>query len=63
MGRLLAVEHPAEADLVIAVPNTGHSAAQGYSEVSGSRTGTGCTRTSTWAGRSSSRRSRFGSEA
>ena len=35
MGRLLAVEHPVEADLVIAVPNTGHSAAQGYSEVSG----------------------------
>ena len=35
MGRLLAVEHPVDADLVIAVPNTGHSAAQGYSEVSG----------------------------
>ena len=34
MGRLLAAEHPVEADLVIAVPNTGHSAAQGYSEVS-----------------------------
>jgi amidophosphoribosyltransferase len=35
MGRHLANEHPAEADLVIAVPTTGHSAAQGYSEVSG----------------------------
>jgi amidophosphoribosyltransferase len=35
MGRLLAREHPVEADLVIAVPTTGHSAAQGYSEVSG----------------------------
>jgi amidophosphoribosyltransferase len=35
MGRILAQEHPAEADLVIAVPNTGHSAAQGFSEVSG----------------------------
>jgi amidophosphoribosyltransferase len=35
MGRLLATEHPVEADLVIAVPTTAHSAAQGYSEVSG----------------------------
>ena len=35
MGRLLASEHPVEADMVIAVPTTGHSAAQGYSEVSG----------------------------
>jgi amidophosphoribosyltransferase len=35
MGRLLAAEHPADADLVIAVPNTGHSAAQGFSEISG----------------------------
>ncbi len=35
MGRTLADEHPIEADLVIAVPTTGHSAAQGYSEVSG----------------------------
>jgi amidophosphoribosyltransferase len=35
MGRLLAAEHPADADLVIAVPNTGHSAAQGFSETSG----------------------------
>ena len=35
MGRILASEHPADADLVIAVPNTGHSAAQGFSEISG----------------------------
>ncbi|HTG47663.1 MAG TPA: amidophosphoribosyltransferase [Actinomycetota bacterium] len=35
MGRILASEHPADADLVIAVPTTGHSAAQGFSEVSG----------------------------
>ena len=35
MGRILAAEHPVDADLVIAVPNTGHSAAQGFSEVSG----------------------------
>jgi amidophosphoribosyltransferase len=35
MGRRLAAEHPVEADMVIAVPTTGHSAAQGYSEVSG----------------------------
>ncbi len=34
MGRLLAREHPADVDLVIAVPTTGHSAAQGFSEVS-----------------------------
>jgi amidophosphoribosyltransferase len=34
MGRILAREHPADADLVIAVPTTGHSAAQGFSEVS-----------------------------
>lgn len=35
LGRRLAVEAPADADLVIPVPDTGHSAAQGYSEVSG----------------------------
>ncbi|HUL85933.1 MAG TPA: amidophosphoribosyltransferase, partial [Actinomycetota bacterium] len=35
MGRRLAAEHPADADLVIAVPTTGHSAAQGFSEISG----------------------------
>jgi len=35
LGRRLAKEAPADADLVIPVPDTGHSAAQGYSEVSG----------------------------
>ena len=35
MGRILARETPADADMVIAVPTTGHCAAQGYSEVSG----------------------------
>jgi amidophosphoribosyltransferase len=35
MGRRLAQEHPVDADLVIAVPTTGHSAAQGYSQVTG----------------------------
>ncbi|MEP6477410.1 MAG: amidophosphoribosyltransferase [Actinomycetota bacterium] len=35
MGRILAKEAPAEADMVIAVPSTGHSAAQGYAETSG----------------------------
>jgi len=41
MGRRLAVEYPAEADMVIAVPTTGHSAAQGFSEVSGMPYGDG----------------------
>jgi amidophosphoribosyltransferase len=35
LGRRLAQEHPVDADLVIAVPTTGHSAAQGYSQVTG----------------------------
>jgi amidophosphoribosyltransferase len=35
MGRRLAEEHRVDGDLVIAVPTTGHSAAQGYSQVSG----------------------------
>jgi amidophosphoribosyltransferase len=35
MGRILAREHPADADMVIAVPTTGHSAAQGFAEVTG----------------------------
>jgi amidophosphoribosyltransferase len=35
MGRTLAREHPVDADMVIAVPTTGHSAAQGYAEESG----------------------------
>jgi len=35
MGRRLAVEAPVGADLVIPIPDTGHSAAQGFAEVSG----------------------------
>ena len=35
MGRALAAEAPVEADLVIPIPDTGQSAAQGYAEVSG----------------------------
>ncbi len=35
MGRALAREHPAEADIVIAVPDSGTSAAMGYAEASG----------------------------
>jgi amidophosphoribosyltransferase len=35
MGRIMARETPVDADMVIAVPTTGHSAAQGYSEVTG----------------------------
>jgi len=35
MGRVLAREHPADADMVIAVPTTGQSAAQGFAEVTG----------------------------
>jgi amidophosphoribosyltransferase len=35
MGRRLAREAPARADLVIPVPDTGHSPAQGYAEASG----------------------------
>jgi amidophosphoribosyltransferase len=35
LGRRLAAEAPAEGDLVMPVPDTGHSAAAGYAEVSG----------------------------
>jgi len=35
MGRRLAREAPADADLIVPIPDTGHSAAQGYAEVSG----------------------------
>jgi amidophosphoribosyltransferase len=35
MGRLLADEAPIAADMVIPVPDTGHSAAQGFAEASG----------------------------
>jgi amidophosphoribosyltransferase len=41
MGRILAREHPVDADMVIAVPTTGHSAAQGFAEVSGTPYGEG----------------------
>jgi amidophosphoribosyltransferase len=41
MGRIMARETPVDADMVIAVPTTGHSAAQGYSEVSGIAYGDG----------------------
>jgi amidophosphoribosyltransferase len=37
IGRRLAVEHPAEADVVIAVPDSSNSIALGYSEGSGIR--------------------------
>ncbi|MBA7478259.1 Amidophosphoribosyltransferase [subsurface metagenome] len=35
LGRRLAIEHPAEADVVIPVPDSGTSAAIGYSQASG----------------------------
>jgi len=35
MGRRLAIEHPAEADLVMAIPDSGNSAALGFSHESG----------------------------
>ena len=35
MGRRLAAEAPAGADLVIPIPDTGHSAAQGFAEAAG----------------------------
>lgn len=34
-GRILAAEHPAEADMVISVPDSGTSAALGYAEAAG----------------------------
>lgn len=34
-GRILAAEHPIDADLVMAIPDSGNSAALGYSEASG----------------------------
>jgi len=50
MGRLLAQESPAEADMVIGVPQTGHSAAQGYAEASGIPYGDGLIK-NTYVGR------------
>ena len=41
MGRLLAREAPADADLVIPVPDTGHSAGEGYAEAAGITYGEG----------------------
>jgi len=35
LGRRLAQEAPVDADLVVPIPDTGHSAAQGFAEVSG----------------------------
>jgi amidophosphoribosyltransferase len=35
MGRVLAREHPADADIVIAVPDSGTSAAMGFAEIAG----------------------------
>src|SRR2546429_489128 len=37
LGRRLAIEHPVEADLVTAVPDSSNSIALGYSEQSGIR--------------------------
>ena len=50
MGRVLATEHPVEADMVIAVPQTGFSAAQGYAETSGIPYGEGLIK-NTYVGR------------
>ncbi len=44
MGRRLAVEHPAEADLVIPVPESGTPAAVGYAQQSGIPFGQGLTK-------------------
>ncbi|MGE0707664.1 MAG: amidophosphoribosyltransferase [Planctomycetota bacterium] len=35
LGRQLAAEHPADADVVVAIPDSGNAAAMGYSEASG----------------------------
>jgi amidophosphoribosyltransferase len=46
IGRTLAVEHPAEADLVIPVPESGTPAAVGYAEASGIPFGLGLVKNS-----------------
>lgn len=46
MGRRLAAEHPAEADLVIPVPESGTPAAIGYAQASGIPFGQGLTKNS-----------------
>ena len=57
IGRSLAREHPAEADLVIPVPRAARPAAVGYAQASrASRSPRGWSRTPTWVARSSSRR-------
>jgi amidophosphoribosyltransferase len=48
MGRQLAREYPVEADIVIPVPDSGTSAALGYSEEAASRTRWASSATTTW---------------
>jgi amidophosphoribosyltransferase len=55
MGEELAGEHPAEADLVMPVPDTGAPAAAGFAEAPGIPYREGLSATATPAGRSSSR--------
>ena len=55
-GRLLFGEAPAEADIVVGVPDSSLSAAMGYAEASGLPYEWGLSRTSTSAVRSSSLR-------
>jgi amidophosphoribosyltransferase len=62
-GRTLAFEAPADADLVIPVPESGTPAAIGFAEQSGIRTARGSSRTPTSAAPSSSRRRRSASSA
>ena len=54
MGEILAREAPVDADLVIAVPDSGNPAARGYARAAGSRTTTASSRTATSRARSSS---------
>ena len=49
MGRMLAREHPVEADLVCGVPDSGLEAAMGYSLESGIPIATGFVKTGTSA--------------
>ena len=57
-GRLLYKEAPADADIVVGVPDSSLSAAMGYAEASGLPTRWDLSRTNTSAAPSSSRRSR-----
>jgi amidophosphoribosyltransferase len=63
IGRRLAAEYPAEADLVIPVPESGTPAAIGYAEASGIPYGQGWSRTPMSAGRSFSRARPSGNSA